>query len=307
MKAHFVRITALVSALLFASGPTQSQTNQSPSPVSLPDIIDRVSSAIVQVQMEISFQTQSAIAGNTDSVPPVSQFVTSSGTGFFIDGEGYVATARHVIDIDGITSELAVKASQAQLRIVDGSIKITSIRVSRTEPASRDFSGNVYVGNGRSTDATTYREDQLYDIAILKVDPQALKDSPPIHFPNWIVPEFDQNDAVRPGTPISTTGYPAIGNFNKGFNTGHGSPGLSSLTTNTGTVANSFLVDEQHRSLFLIDLHANHGNSGGPVFRDSNGKIIGFVDAYLNSTDNQNSGLTVVIPIERVFSLLRRQ
>ena len=55
---------------------------------------------------------------------------------------------------------------------------------------------------------------------------------------------------------------------------------------------------------YLGDMHTNHGDSGGPVFQNGDGQIIGFVDAYAIATEGGNSGLTAIVPIRSVLQLL---
>ena len=55
---------------------------------------------------------------------------------------------------------------------------------------------------------------------------------------------------------------------------------------------------------YLAGMQVNPGDSGGPVFNASDGRIVGFVDAYLGAVGGGNSGLTVVVPIRHVLALL---
>jgi len=80
---------------------------------------------------------------------------------------------------------------------------------------------------------------------------------------------------------------------------------------------------------FLIDIHLNHGNSGGPIYSPETGAVIGVADAYALE-DNvmveglpgrepepaydkdtgralmTNAGLGVVIPARYVVDLLKK-
>ena len=65
------------------------------------------------------------------------------------------------------------------------------------------------------------------------------------------------------------------------------------------------LMSRLGRWVYLADLHANHGDGGGPVFNNETGEVIGFVDAYYPAMNGENSGLTVVIPIRQILKTLQ--
>jgi S1-C subfamily serine protease len=77
------------------------------------------------------------------------------------------------------------------------------------------------------------------------------------------------------------------------------------LVTNWGIVSSTSFKDERGRWVYLIDLHSNHGDSGGPVFNNQTGEIIGFIDGYYPATNGENSGVTVVIPIRQILRSLQ--
>jgi hypothetical protein len=145
-----------------------------------------------------------------------------------------------------------------------------------------------------------FKEDHARDIAILKCEANLLtRESGMILNGKRVVekrtlPDF-QTAAPREGESVSVSGFPAVMGFESGI------PGL---TTNTGTVANPYFLEENEQAVYLIDMRVNHGDSGGLVYRNADGKVIGFVDAYRNATTGENSGLTVVVPINQVLALL---
>jgi S1-C subfamily serine protease len=100
----------------------------------------------------------------------------------------------------------------------------------------------------------------------------------------------------RAGDLISVSGFPSVNGF---------AAGIPSLVTNGGIVSSNSFKDERGRWVYLADLHSNHGDSGGPVFNDQTGEVIGFVDGYYPATNGENSGLTVVIPINQILRSLR--
>jgi S1-C subfamily serine protease len=82
------------------------------------------------------------------------------------------------------------------------------------------------------------------------------------------------------------------------------------------------------QDLYLLDIHLNHGNSGGPVYSPDTGAVIGVADAYQlddvmveglpGSEPEQahdkdtgralktNAGLGVVVPARYVVDLLKK-
>jgi S1-C subfamily serine protease len=76
------------------------------------------------------------------------------------------------------------------------------------------------------------------------------------------------------------------------------------LVTTTGWLATRLFIDEKQRFLYLADVQVNHGNSGGPAYRDSDGAVIGLVVEYRPAPEG-NSRLTVIVPIRRVLDLLK--
>ena len=64
-----------------------------------------------------------------------------------------------------------------------------------------------------------------------------------------------------------------------------------------------FFLDEKGRPLYLGSILTNHGNSGGPVYSDTDGGVLGIVVEYRPAPEG-NSGLTVIVPIKRVLDLL---
>jgi len=57
--------------------------------------------------------------------------------------------------------------------------------------------------------------------------------------------------------------------------------------------------------VYLANMHVNHGQSGGPVFNDGDGRVIGFVDAFLNATEGGNASETVIVPMREVLRLIQ--
>ena len=130
------------------------------------------------------------------------------------------------------------------------------------------------------------------------------------------------------GERLAVSGYPLLENV---------------LITTSGAVASSWAYHEGQQpvsgrpgialpkieDVFLVDMHVNHGNSGGPVYSVNTGAVIGVADAFalednvmLEPLPNgkpdpaydqnsgralmTNAGLGVVVPARFVVELLKK-
>lgn len=152
-------------------------------------------------------------------------------------------------------------------------------------------SGDFLPANRIQTPVQIAAEDQQRDLAILKT------------FGTKHLLHIEVSAGhVADGELVATSGFP-FGNF--------------SLVTTSGVVASAWFIQQDQR-FYLADLVVNHGNSGGPVYRVSDGKVIGMARGFTQAaveklgTDQQskdfavNSGLSLVIPIEDVVRLAAR-
>jgi S1-C subfamily serine protease len=295
MRTPIGYAAGLAAMLLFSSfsGIGQSGPKNLPSgppSKSLADIVEAVSNSVVRVTAIFTAQ----VAGQNS--PPQTKSCTSGGTGFVIDQGGHIVTAGHVVDPRFGQACIEKSLAQGQV-LLPGSVQLVAIQVSAPPfNLEDDGRGNQFYNINIVHHAQLLHEDGLLDVALLLADPNLLL-VPGVLVggkalvPPRSVPEF-QGEAPRPGDPISVSGFPAVTGFEAGI------PGL---TTNTGIISNAFFKDELGRTVYLADLHANHGDSGGPVFNNSTGRIIGFVDRYYPTTNGENSGLTVIIPIRQIL------
>jgi S1-C subfamily serine protease len=286
----------LLTSLLAFGQRGANQTVQPPTVPALADIVAKNSRSIVRVTATFTAQVHRE-GGPVQTVAP-----TSGGTGFIVDTAGHVATARHVVDL-AINQTLLVNSLPAGVTLVPGSFQAVSIGITvPAENTKSDQWGNLIYNVNQSFSATTFRQNALFDIAILAGSKNLLEpmtgtivNGKPL-IQSRTMPTFQEGDAPRSGDAISVSGYPAVIGFQEGI------PGL---TTNTGIISNPFFVDRQGRSLYLADLHSNHGDSGGPVFSNTDGHILGFADAYYPAMNGENSGLTAIVPIGQILTLLR--
>jgi S1-C subfamily serine protease len=276
------------------SGP-RTVSSHSSTPRPLADVIDQVDRSVVRVVAKFTAQARS----QDGSVQTVSW--TAAGTGFILNAQGKIVTAGHIVSLDINLASLKQALPAKQLTLVPDSFCAVDVLVS---PPPLNVEGDVY-GIEFSNVNTVHRaeivkEDGQLDIALLASD-QSLLTKPDIlvngksPVPLRAVPIF-QAIAPRPGDSISVSGFPAVNGF---------AAGIPSLVTSGGIVSSTSFKDERGRWVYLADLHSNHGDSGGPVFNNQTGEIIGFIEGYYPAVNGENSGVTVVIPIRQILKSLQ--
>jgi putative serine protease PepD len=235
----------------------------------------------------------------------------STGTGFFINTDGMVVTARHVVYPPGI-SEPAKKII-IQLRMPTIESKTINVLASWFDYPS-----------------TVIADDTAHDLVVLK--PQS-NPFPAIHFiasPKGnvdikpVVSRFDAH-RLRDGETVFTSGYPLD---------------LPILITTSGALASSDpMVYEQSsdrryhvEDIYWADIHNNPGNSGGPLFSRTTAAVIGIVLMYKGAPIDfgdgtqgqangiskvadplvvhpliQNSGIAIILSAKHIIASLEKQ
>ncbi|MFY8143647.1 MAG: Do family serine endopeptidase [Caulobacter sp.] len=233
------------------------------APMSFADIFEKVSPAVVQINVTSKAKAPSLrIPGleGFDIVPrgqrrpgqpgqdqqdedgdtPATPKQQSAGSGFFISADGYIVTNNHVV----------AEADDIQVVLKDG----------------------------RELKATLVGRDESTDLAVIKVvDPKAKgKDFTFVNFENQAKP--------RVGDWVITIGNP----FGLG---GTATAGIiSAYDRNLNDTTSSFVPYIQ------IDAPINRGNSGGPSF-DIYGRVIG-VNSAIYSPSGGSVGIGFAIPAE---------
>ena len=228
-------------------------------PASFADIVERVSPAVVNIQvtstskpvmtemqnvpgnMREFFERYFNAPGNPGgqrfgerSAPEHGEQRIGAGSGFVIDADGHIVTNEHVVhDADEIT---------------------------------------VTFKDGTSAKATLVGVDDKTDLALIKIDT-----GKPVPYV-----KFGKSDEVRVGDWVLTVGNP--------FGLGH--------SVNVGIVsARGRTIGAGPYDDFLqIDAPINRGNSGGPAF-DVHGNVVG-VNAAIFSPNGGNVGIGFAIPSE---------
>ena len=181
---------------------------------------------------------------------PDSQRGTATGSGFVVDKQGYIVTNAHVVDG---ASKVSVSFDEKTSSFVDAEVKGT---------------------------------DVSSDLAVLKIDPDDVKDMK-------VLPLGDSSDA-KVGAPTIAIGNPF--GFTRTVTTG-----IVSAVQRTIEAPNNFSIAD----VIQTDAAINPGNSGGPLL-DGQGRVIG-INAQI-ATGGQSSGGSIgigfAIPVNTLKKLL---
>ncbi|MBR3640680.1 MAG: trypsin-like peptidase domain-containing protein [Oscillibacter sp.] len=168
----------------------------------------------------------------------------SRGTGFVITTDGYIATSYHIVK------------------------NYTAIEVTT-------YDGTTY-------EAQYIGGDEAYDIAVLKIDAQGLKNV-----------TLGDSDKLRVGDDLTTIGNP-LGDLTFSM-----SEGIVSSVNRTITISGKPF------NMIQMTCAINPGNSGGPLF-NAYGEVVGIVAAkemwYASDT---LEGLAYAIPINDVLAMIQ--
>jgi S1-C subfamily serine protease len=158
----------------------------------------------------------------------------------------------------------------------------------------------------RMRQATVIEVDKLHDLALLRFRGDAL---PAVTL---------RNSNVREGQSIAFTGFPIGGAL--GFSTVTHRGMISSITPFVLQAPKDQQLNERAiRSLrdgsfdiYQLDATAYPGNSGGPMFDENTGEILGvinmaFVKRTKESSLSEPSGISYAVPIKYAIQLLQRR
>jgi S1-C subfamily serine protease len=173
------------------------------------------------------------------------------GSGFVIDSGGYIATNAHVVT----SQSSGAKAKQVY----------------------------VQFGDGNKLSASIVGTDLDADVALLKVDPSALR-GPGAK----LVPlRFGSTTDIQVGDPVVAIGSP------------FGEP--QSLSVGVVSALNrdiESLTNFPIGNAVQTDAAINHGNSGGPLL-ERGGKVVG-INSQIRSSSGGGEGVGFAIPVETV-------
>jgi putative serine protease PepD len=221
------------------------QGNVSTKPGTVADIYKRVSPGVVFVSS--SGGTSGGGGGGLFGGGGGQQETAATGSGFVYDDQGHIVTNDHVVD----------------------GFHTFSVRIG-SEP--------------RQIPAQVVGTDPSSDLAVLKIDPSAVK--------GGLHPlTLGDDSTLSPGDQAIAIGSPF------GLQ-GTVTEGIVSSLGRTIQAPNNFSID----NAIQTDAAINPGNSGGPLL-DGNGRVIG-INSQIESSSQQNSGVGFAIPVSTVKSVV---
>ncbi len=165
------------------------------------------------------------------------------GSGFIVSPNGYILTNNHVV---------AGRDGEAVDEII------------------------VRLQDGREMNATIIGHDPRTDVAVLKIDGEALPTLPLTH-----------SAAIQVGDVVFAVGNPL----------GVGLTVTQGIVSAMGRSQLGILGDNALESFIQTDASINPGNSGGPLV-DASGRVIGINNAILSGGGGMNIGIGFAIPID---------
>lgn len=277
--------------------------------LSFPEVIDAVRPSVLQIAYRIEGLNAEQLADPNISAavarsPGVNTLSGVLGTGFIVDEEAHVVTAKHVLDG---ARKLAADYPNTQV------IPALGLGWANTESMRSNF---FLLG------FEILEEDERNDLALLRAAANPFKgavsrgiviNGEPLE-PLYGVASL-REERPRDGDPIAVSGYPLS---------------ESVLVTGAGTVASAwaFVTEEvphpagggltvpHVRDIYLGDLQSNPGNSGGPVFSMADGSVVGVLVGGRMAPVfgaqgpipglRADAGISIVVPARYVAEMLDR-
>jgi S1-C subfamily serine protease len=312
MAKRIVILGCLIICALAAQAEQSEKVDTKLTRMTLPEAIEFVRPSVVQIAVLID---PALTPGAAIQMPGVhTKFPL--GTGFMVNADGYVITARHVIE----AFKSLVVTGNKHLLIGLALPNLENFTSGGGSITMRASFGNV--------ECDVVEEDESHDIALLKMKLNPFNGgmgtfmktpTGSIDYPHKVA----TLSPARPhdGEHVAVSGYPLSGTV---------------LITTSGSVASAwaYTTEQVHPpnappgfmmpneiDSYLVDMHVNHGNSGGPVYSAENGAVIGICVSFnlapvehngnnTNSTDQSlsfNSGLANVVPARYVIDLLKKR
>ena len=193
----------------------------------------------------------------------------------------------------------------------NGNLLVTNAHVVASSPdVSADSQLTVNVrdaaGNDQLRRASVLAQDNAHDLALLRVDGPAL----PV-----LTLREETDDPVREGQAVAFMGYPlgaALGFApvtHRGMVSAIRPVAIPSPTATQLDARTAARIRGGAFELYQLDATAYPGNSGGPLFDVSTGRVIGVVNMVTlkgtrESALSQPSGISYAIPVRHVLDLL---
>jgi len=202
---------------------------------------------------------------------PISPNVTKLGAQLK-NQENQIAVLKNEIIKSKIPSKAEIKGGGSSFLIDGKGYLITNAHV--VEGAT---SASVFNGEGKEFSAAIAYVNAEQDLAILKINDAEFE-------PVKNLPYGIKNNIGNIGEEIYTIGFPNFPRTDIVYNVGYLS---SKIGYNGDTVA------------YQIQMNANHGNSGGPIF-NKRGEVIGVLSTKLSKAD----GVSFAIKSKNIFQLV---
>jgi S1-C subfamily serine protease len=226
--------------------------------------------------------------------------LTLLGTGFFVNTDGHVVTANHVME-----------KGREIIRARGGSLGIG---------IARDLSASSGRGNFIYLEATTIDAALEHDLALLRVN-EHLSEARKRFGEDLGPTGYVRLKPTRPsdGMEIATSGFPF--DFTTLITTqGWVASAWQFSLKNVPLEGSSITIPRIANDVYVAQVPTNHGNSGGPVYAVEDSAVIGVVLSFVAAPVEQrksggfqplkefayNAGLTFVIPATQVIELLKR-
>jgi len=196
-----------------------------------------------------------------------------STEGIFSDSEKYTLKLRTDISVPFIDDDQGSFKGTGFLIDAKKGWVLTNAHVAGRSPSKIEgmFKGGEY------NKLNKIYVDPLIDLAILKINPEAIPDKAS-------EAKLDCNSEYRTGHPIGTYGHPWEVSF----------------TATRGIISGVTYVQEDE--WIQVDAPINHGNSGGPLISLETGKVIGINSAVAN--DEKTEGLNFALPMRSVCTVI---
>jgi S1-C subfamily serine protease len=250
------------------AGIGQASTGES----SLPDLIDSVRESVVKiVVVRMDLQETPLPASVTCPFTHTSCVV---GTGFFVNDSADVVTAAHVVDeVTKVVRQLNALGIPAN--------PVVSIEYRNHV----EQNGDTFIGDQLVFPFRVRARDSAHDLAVLSPTGRVSFHSP--------AAKLDVGRS-RDGAEIFACGYPL---------------GALELTTTFGRVATTWAMyklstADYESEVLRLDLKANIGNSGGPIFDLANHNVIGMA---VEQTGEATTAIIIAVPAVYVSELLMRE
>jgi len=308
----------LLSVLAFTTPPALAGTSpMSMSQEEIQEVILRVKPSVVLIAVRVQGQAVVLCEGDaarTVAIPPR----ISTGTGFVIHPDGYIATNGHVVgpvgkalgdeDLEELTQEVVASACADRLAGLDGAERQDRIAGLAQRPENRRGlsverqievlfqDGQVVAANVLASRPPVFQPPPAGtapganppgDVAILKVDRRDLVAAPLGRIP------------VQIGDQVFVVGYPGVVLDHELL-----SPRSRQAPSVTLGRVSGFKLDLAEHEVIQTDAAITWGNSGGPAF-DARGEVLGvatFISAGPGEGPNVQ-GFNFLVPTARVTDL----